>query len=161
MENNELAFSIAEEHFGINPLLKAKEMKKPDKLTLLSYLSLFYELFLDADPALPTSSDEGEVGTIEGAALGSTPGHGEGGRGVRVEVTGSVSEERKDSKKKRRKSFFRRNSKKKMLGASPSSAERYVSLLLLLLFGSYCQFCMYICKRNIMFQDFVHGISYP
>ena len=52
ISNNELAFSLSEEHFGISRLLKPKEMKKPDKLTLLSYLSLFYELFLDMEPHL-------------------------------------------------------------------------------------------------------------
>ena len=126
MENNQLAFSVAEEHLGINPLLKPEEMNKPDKLALLSYLSLFYELFLDTEPAPPSSSEEGEVGTMEGVEPVSTPVSG--GKDPKVEASRSFSEERKDSKKKRRRSIFRMGSRKKLLGASPSSAERLVFL---------------------------------
>ena len=45
VENNQLAFSIAEEQFGITSLLKPTEMENPDKLGLFTYLSLFYEFF--------------------------------------------------------------------------------------------------------------------
>ena len=115
---------------GINPLLKPNEMKKPDKLTLLSYLSIFYELFLDADPAVsPTKSDDLEVSLTSM----STPGSVEGGQ----DMTGSLSEERK---KKKKKVLFRRNSSKKLLGVSPSSAERFVFFLLLLLFLLFAMF---------------------
>ena len=126
ISNNQLAFSVAEEHLGINPLLKAEEMARPDRLALLSYLSLFYELFLDAEPAPPTSSDEGEMITMEGVGEVSTPVSG-GGVTPRSEPSRSLSSEdrnARESKKKKRRSFFRMNSKKKLLGASPSSAER-------------------------------------
>ena len=116
LSNNELAFSIAEEHLGISRLLKPKEMKKPDKLTLLSYLSLFYEMFLDSEPA-PHASDE-EPTLTEQTVLGSTPA-GKGKEGV-----ATPEKEGASAKKKRKKSLVRRLSKKKLLGASPSSADR-------------------------------------
>ncbi len=51
IENNQLAFSVAEEHLGVHKLLKPEEMARPDKLALFTYLSLFYELFVNAEPA--------------------------------------------------------------------------------------------------------------
>jgi len=128
ISNNQLAFSVAEEHLGLNPLLKPEEMAKPDRLALLSYLSLFYELFLDAEPAPPTSSDEGEVSSMEGVGEVSTPVSGvvttlrsEPSRSLTVDDRSA-----RESKKKKRRSLFRMSSKKKLLGASPSSAERWV-----------------------------------
>ena len=97
-------------------------MKDPDKLTLLSYLSLFYELFLDAEPATSASSDEAEFSKTETSQPVSTPGSSSGKKNVRA--AGSLSEERKESKKKKKKNLFHRISKKRLLGASPSSAER-------------------------------------
>ncbi|CAI8014577.1 [F-actin]-monooxygenase MICAL2 [Geodia barretti] len=49
--NNRRAFSVAEESFGISPLLRPEEMETPDKITLLTYLSLFHEFFSDTEPA--------------------------------------------------------------------------------------------------------------
>ncbi|KAM8970417.1 F-actin-monooxygenase MICAL2 isoform 3-T3 [Sarcophilus harrisii] len=46
--NNQLAFDIAEQEFGIPPMTTGKEMasaQEPDKLSLVMYLSKFYELF--------------------------------------------------------------------------------------------------------------------
>ncbi|XP_072475520.1 F-actin-monooxygenase MICAL2 isoform X5 [Notamacropus eugenii] len=48
IENNQLAFDIAEREFGIPPMTTGKEMasaQEPDKLSLVMYLSKFYELF--------------------------------------------------------------------------------------------------------------------
>lgn len=48
MENNQLAFDVAEREFGIPPVTTGKEMassKEPDKLSMVLYLSKFYELF--------------------------------------------------------------------------------------------------------------------
>ena len=120
VDNNQLAFSVAEEHLGINPLLKPEEMAKPDRLALLSYLSLFYELLLDAEPAPPTSSDEGEASTMEGIEPITTPESAS----VTPRSLSSTDRAAKESKKKKRRSLFRIGSRKKMLGASPSSAER-------------------------------------
>lgn len=125
VDNNQLAFSVAEEHLGINPLLKPEEMAKPDRLALLSYLSLFYELLLDAEPAPPTSSDEGEASTMEGIEPITTPESAS--VTPRTDASRSLSstdKAAKESKKKKRRSLFRIGSRKKMLGASPSSAER-------------------------------------
>lgn len=48
MENNQLAFDVAEREFGIPPVTTGKEMasaQEPDKLSMVMYLSKFYELF--------------------------------------------------------------------------------------------------------------------
>ncbi|KAL4625088.1 protein-methionine sulfoxide oxidase mical3a-like [Arapaima gigas] len=47
-KNNQLAFDVAEQEFGICPIMTGKEMAivtEPDKLSMLMYLSQFYELF--------------------------------------------------------------------------------------------------------------------
>uniref|UniRef100_A0A8C5EQM9 F-actin monooxygenase n=1 Tax=Gouania willdenowi TaxID=441366 RepID=A0A8C5EQM9_GOUWI len=46
--NNQLAFDVAEQHFGIQPVTTGKEMAaeaEPDKLLMVLYLSKFYEAF--------------------------------------------------------------------------------------------------------------------
>ncbi|XP_015273699.1 PREDICTED: protein-methionine sulfoxide oxidase MICAL2 [Gekko japonicus] len=48
VKNNQLAFDIAEREFGIPPVTTGKDMVsagEPDKLTMVMYLSKFYELF--------------------------------------------------------------------------------------------------------------------
>ncbi|XP_067318761.1 F-actin-monooxygenase MICAL2 isoform X8 [Anolis sagrei] len=48
VRNNQLAFDIAEREFGIPPITTGKEMVsagEPDKLSMVMYLSKFYELF--------------------------------------------------------------------------------------------------------------------
>ncbi|XP_036391464.1 F-actin-monooxygenase MICAL2-like [Megalops cyprinoides] len=47
-KNNQLAFDIAEHEFGISPVTTGKEMatnQEPDKLSMVMYLSKFYEMF--------------------------------------------------------------------------------------------------------------------
>ena len=50
VKNNRLAFDISDQHFGISRLLQPTEMERPDKLALFTYLSLFYEFFLNLEP---------------------------------------------------------------------------------------------------------------
>lgn len=58
VENNQLGFSVAEKHLGISSLLNPAEMESPDRLALVTYLSLFYELFHGSQPvALPTGAE--------------------------------------------------------------------------------------------------------
>lgn len=48
VKNNQLAFDVAEREFGIPPVTTGKEVGsagEPDKLSMVMYLSKFYELF--------------------------------------------------------------------------------------------------------------------
>lgn len=52
-KNNQLAFDVAEKEFGISPCMTGKEMSsvvEPDKLSMVMYLSQFYEMFKDTVP---------------------------------------------------------------------------------------------------------------
>lgn len=53
-KNNQLAFDIAEKELGISPIMTGKEMAsvgEPDKLTMVMYLTQFYEMFKDSLPS--------------------------------------------------------------------------------------------------------------
>uniref|UniRef100_A0A8D2KYY5 Microtubule associated monooxygenase, calponin and LIM domain containing 3 n=1 Tax=Varanus komodoensis TaxID=61221 RepID=A0A8D2KYY5_VARKO len=53
-KNNQLAFDIAEKEFGISPIMTGKDMAsvgEPDKLSMVMYLSQFYEMFKDSLPS--------------------------------------------------------------------------------------------------------------
>jgi len=53
VQNNQLAFDTARREFSINPVLTGEDMAnadKPDKLTIVSYLSQFYDLFKKQRP---------------------------------------------------------------------------------------------------------------
>uniref|UniRef100_A0A803Y318 F-actin monooxygenase n=1 Tax=Meleagris gallopavo TaxID=9103 RepID=A0A803Y318_MELGA len=53
-KNNQLAFDIAEKEFGISPIMTGKEMAsvgEPDKLSMVMYLTQFYEMFKDTIPS--------------------------------------------------------------------------------------------------------------
>ena len=52
-KNNQLAFDIAEREFGISPAMTGTDMANlvaPDKLTMVYYVSRFYDLFKDELP---------------------------------------------------------------------------------------------------------------
>ncbi|XP_058841695.1 protein-methionine sulfoxide oxidase mical3a isoform X20 [Acipenser ruthenus] len=52
-KNNQLAFDVAEREFGISPIMTGKEMTsvgEPDKLSMVMYLTQFYEMFKDTLP---------------------------------------------------------------------------------------------------------------
>lgn len=54
LENNELAFSLAEKHFGIPMVLDASDLLEneiPDKLSVITYVSQLYEYFKNRTPA--------------------------------------------------------------------------------------------------------------
>ncbi|XP_040183884.1 F-actin-monooxygenase MICAL2-like isoform X6 [Rana temporaria] len=74
VRNNQLAFDIAEKEFGISPITSAKEMasnEEPDKLSMVLYLSKFYELFRGT-PLRPVDSSR-KVNENNGEALSSKP----------------------------------------------------------------------------------------
>ncbi|NWR64166.1 MICA3 monooxygenase, partial [Bucorvus abyssinicus] len=67
-KNNQLAFDISEKEFGISPIMTGKEMAsvgEPDKLSMVMYLTQFYEMFKDTIP----SSDSLDLNAEEKAAL--------------------------------------------------------------------------------------------
>lgn len=52
-ENTRLGFDVAEQEFGIPPLMSVEEMSSagdPDPLSMVMYLSQFYQLFKDTPP---------------------------------------------------------------------------------------------------------------
>lgn len=52
-DNTRLAFDVAEQEFGISPLISVEEMScagDPDSLSMVMYLSQFYQLFKDTPP---------------------------------------------------------------------------------------------------------------
>ncbi|KXJ06152.1 F-actin-monooxygenase MICAL2 [Exaiptasia diaphana] len=54
-KNNQLAFQVAEEHLGIQPQVSAKEIacaSVPDQLTILSYVTQYYETFKNEAPGM-------------------------------------------------------------------------------------------------------------
>lgn len=123
MENNQLAFSLAEKHLAISSLIKPTEMTKPDKLAMFTYLSLFYELFEDAEPVeLPVSTqaeahrelsplrEEGSEGMVTSGEQMSSPEK-------------SVTSPKKKKSRRRSRQIVRRGTKKS-LATSPSSVER-------------------------------------
>ena len=123
VENNKLAFSIAAEQLGITNLIKPTEMKKPDKLALFTYLSLFYELFLNQEPVLLSEPEEMVISetppTTQDAEESITSPTSSGGGKSR----------KKSRSKSRKRSIFRRGTKTKLLATSPPAASRCVHVL--------------------------------
>ncbi|XP_060931846.1 protein-methionine sulfoxide oxidase mical3a [Limanda limanda] len=67
-KNNQLGFDVAEKEFGISPCMTGKEMSsvvEPDKLSMVMYLSQFYEMFRDTVPP----GDKHNLSPEEKAAL--------------------------------------------------------------------------------------------
>ncbi|NIG59256.1 hypothetical protein BU61_2619 [Pontoporia blainvillei] len=66
-KNNQLAFDIAEKELGISPIMTGREMAsvgEPDKLSMVMYLTQFYEMFRDSLPsrdALDLNAEERAV----------------------------------------------------------------------------------------------------
>lgn len=60
-ENTRLAFDVAEQAFGISPLMTVEEMAsagEPDSLSMVMYLSQFYQLFQGSPPAAGEAEEE-------------------------------------------------------------------------------------------------------
>ncbi|XP_068004064.1 F-actin-monooxygenase MICAL2 isoform X2 [Melanerpes formicivorus] len=67
VKNNQLAFDIAEREFGIPPVTTGKEVgsaREPDKLSMVMYLSKFYELFRGT-PLQAVDADDKQNGENE------------------------------------------------------------------------------------------------
>lgn len=90
-KNNQLAFDIAEKELGICPIMTGKEMAsvgEPDQLSMVMYLTQFYEMFRGSlssrgeDPGLgwgwgpscPRRCSEKQAGTDSGLACHPHPG---------------------------------------------------------------------------------------
>ena len=123
VENNKLAFSIAAEQLGITNLIKPTEMKKPDKLALFTYLSLFYELFLNQEPVLLSEPEE--------MVISETPSTTQDAEESITSPTssGGGKSRKKSRSKSRKRSIFRRGTKTKLLATSPPAASRCVHVL--------------------------------
>ncbi|NXF23158.1 MICA2 monooxygenase, partial [Rhodinocichla rosea] len=70
VRNNQLAFDVAEQEFGIPPVTTGQELGsagEPDKLSMVLYLSKFYELFRGTP--LRTVGEAPELGRGQGAAF--------------------------------------------------------------------------------------------
>ncbi|KAM3858885.1 protein-methionine sulfoxide oxidase mical3b [Diretmus argenteus] len=79
-ENTRLGFDVAECEFGISPLMTVEEMSsvgKPDSLSMVMYLSQFYQLFKDTLPSSGSLSQTADVraALIAPASLLSRLGH--------------------------------------------------------------------------------------
>ena len=62
-----MAFDVAEREFGISPCMTGKEMTsvaEPDKLSMVMYISQFYEMFKDTVPP------GGEFASVQQARFG-------------------------------------------------------------------------------------------
>ncbi|XP_059124742.1 LOW QUALITY PROTEIN: F-actin-monooxygenase MICAL2 [Peromyscus eremicus] len=74
VENNQLAFDVAKREFGILPVTTGKEMastQEPDKLSMVMYLSKFYELFRGT-PLRPMDSWRKNYGEYADFSLGKS-----------------------------------------------------------------------------------------
>ncbi|XP_070538994.1 F-actin-monooxygenase Mical-like isoform X2 [Ptychodera flava] len=74
--NNQLAFDVAEKEFGIMPVMTGIEMasvEEPDKLTMVAYLSQFYEALKEELPV--QSSAENRLPEEEFIPGHKSPGH--------------------------------------------------------------------------------------
>lgn len=51
MQNLSLAFSLAEEHFGIPQLLDPRDLvdSKPDELSVMTYISEFFHVYMNIE----------------------------------------------------------------------------------------------------------------
>lgn len=71
-ENTHLGFDVAEREFGISPLMTVDEMLsvgEPDSLSMVMYLSQFYQLFRDAPPPADLRSADLRSALITPASL--------------------------------------------------------------------------------------------
>lgn len=60
-ENTWLGFNVAEREFGISPLMTVEEMlsvAEPDSLSMVMYLSQFYQLLKDTPPPPGETQEE-------------------------------------------------------------------------------------------------------
>lgn len=75
-KNNQLAFDIAEKEFGISPIMTGKEMAsvgEPDKLSMVMYLTQFYEMFKDSLPSNGKEASGAASGNSEKCSSHSVP----------------------------------------------------------------------------------------
>ncbi|XP_070784724.1 protein-methionine sulfoxide oxidase mical3b-like [Enoplosus armatus] len=63
-ENTRLGFNVAEREFGISPLMTVEEMSsvgEPDSLSMVMYLSQFYQLLKDTPPSVGCLSQSSDL----------------------------------------------------------------------------------------------------
>ncbi|KAM4615674.1 protein-methionine sulfoxide oxidase mical3b [Polymixia lowei] len=99
-ENTRLGFDVAEREFGISPLMTVEEMSsvgEPDTLSMVMYLSQFYQLLKDTLPSSESLSQSPDLraALIAPASLLSRLGHSPSRK--------RIPKEQKDALGKRRK----------------------------------------------------------
>merc|ERR1712001_526880 len=76
LENNALAYRVAEEELGIPSLLDPEDMMDsdvPDKFSIITYVSQFYHLLKDEDNSRSPSLQKKEMVSVAGVSPQGTP----------------------------------------------------------------------------------------
>ncbi|XP_071359121.1 protein-methionine sulfoxide oxidase mical3b-like isoform X3 [Trachinotus anak] len=101
-ENTRLGFDVAEQEFGIPPVVTVEEMwsgGEPDSLSMVMYLSQFYQLLKDSPPPAGSLSHSSDLRSalITPASLLSRLGHSPSRRKKPKEQKDSAGKKRKTS----------------------------------------------------------------
>ncbi|KAJ8262449.1 hypothetical protein GJAV_G00166610 [Gymnothorax javanicus] len=132
-KNNQLAFDVAEQEFGISPIMTGKEMSSkaaPDKLSMVMYLTQFYEMFKDMAP----SGDNEKLTSEDKAFVSSTKSPisflSKLGQSIsRKRNPKEQKEKEADSLKKRRKTSQSQDVREEVPGRSRDEKPPLVSAL--------------------------------
>ncbi|XP_061524381.1 protein-methionine sulfoxide oxidase mical3a-like isoform X3 [Phycodurus eques] len=134
-ENIRLAFDVCEREFGISPLVTAEEMKsaaEPDPLSMVLYLSQFYQLLRDAPLSSGSLSHSSEVrvALVTPASLLSRLGLNLARQQRSKEPRGSLGKKRKCSGPHRAEQQSPEPQRDRVVARAPGSRVRSMADLL-------------------------------